>query len=93
MGLLSERFEPSKNAFIRAAVHDLLEDRGRSVVIVGPRQPDEVHSLAFVMNATLENFGKTVRCFDETEDHASAVEGRGQVATAVGRAIVGRILR
>ncbi|MGA8892522.1 MAG: 4Fe-4S dicluster domain-containing protein, partial [Anaeromyxobacteraceae bacterium] len=40
---------------------DLAANRGRSVVLAGPRQPPAVHALAHAMNAGLGNVGATVR--------------------------------
>ncbi|MBT9559834.1 MAG: 4Fe-4S dicluster domain-containing protein, partial [Myxococcales bacterium] len=52
----SERFEK----FVTAIGKDLAGARGRSVVIVGERQPAWVHGLAAFVNEQLGNVGKTV---------------------------------
>lgn len=39
---------------------DLASNAGESVVVVGPRQPAEVHALAHEINGMLDNLGKTV---------------------------------
>jgi len=46
--------------WIAAMVKDLLEHKGKSLVLAGENQPAVVHALAHAMNATLENAGKTV---------------------------------
>ncbi|MBI1899079.1 MAG: TAT-variant-translocated molybdopterin oxidoreductase [Acidobacteria bacterium] len=39
---------------------DLNAHRGRSLVVAGPRQPAEVHALAYAVNQALGNIGQTV---------------------------------
>ncbi|HEU0141328.1 MAG TPA: TAT-variant-translocated molybdopterin oxidoreductase [Bryobacteraceae bacterium] len=46
--------------WIQAVARDLVAHRGRSLVVVGPRQPAAVHALAHLMNAALGNAGGTV---------------------------------
>ncbi len=45
----------------KAVAADLSAHRGRSIVLVGTRQPPAVHALAHAMNAALGNVGATVR--------------------------------
>ena len=51
---------PDASAWIAAVVRDLQAHRGRSVVVVGERQPPHVHALAHAMNQALGNVGQTV---------------------------------
>ena len=46
--------------WVRAVAADLANNRGRSLVIVGRRQPAAVHALAAALNAALDNVGVTV---------------------------------
>ncbi|MFN0136979.1 MAG: TAT-variant-translocated molybdopterin oxidoreductase, partial [Phycisphaerae bacterium] len=46
---------------------DLLAAKGKSVVLVGPRQPGEAHAMACAINAALGNVGKTVRYLADLE--------------------------
>ena len=46
---------------------DLVANRGRSIVAVGPRQPAGVQALVHSLNAVLENVGSTVRFTSEPE--------------------------
>lgn len=50
-----------------ALADDLAANPGESVVVVGPRQPAEVHALAYELNSLLGNFGKTMVFTDEPE--------------------------
>ncbi len=43
--------------FVRAAAHDLMRARGRSVVVMGDRQPPEAHALVHALNTALSSFG------------------------------------
>jgi Fe-S-cluster-containing dehydrogenase component len=46
--------------FLAAAVKDLLGAKGKSLLVVGDRQPAEVHAVAQAINQTLGNVGTTV---------------------------------
>jgi MoCo/4Fe-4S cofactor protein with predicted Tat translocation signal len=46
--------------WVRAVARDLAEHRGRGVVVAGERQTPEVHALAHLLNAALDNVGRTV---------------------------------
>jgi MoCo/4Fe-4S cofactor protein with predicted Tat translocation signal len=51
-------------AWIAAMVKDLLEHRGRSVVVAGDGQPPVVHAIAHAINGALGNVGTTVSYTD-----------------------------
>ncbi len=63
--------------WISVLVKDLEAAKGRSLVIAGPRQPAEVHAVAFLLNAELGNLGETVT-FTRTNTSSSGF--RPQVA-------------
>ena len=46
--------------WINALAKDLLEHKGKSIVVVGDNQPPMVHALAHAMNSALGNVGTTV---------------------------------
>jgi len=85
--------EPAVLEFLSAAVADLREHMGRSVVVAGPGAPPEVHALVCAINAALGNAGKTVAYTAEPDaERPSYVEairslteamGQGQVRTLV----------
>jgi molybdopterin-containing oxidoreductase family iron-sulfur binding subunit len=50
--------------FISALAKDLLANKGKSLVVAGPRQPAAVHALAAVINQALGNNGNTVTYVD-----------------------------
>ena len=54
-------------SFLRALATDLLGNRGRSLVMAGPRQPPAVHAAALVLNAALGNVGTTVVYHEPTD--------------------------
>jgi molybdopterin-containing oxidoreductase family iron-sulfur binding subunit len=51
-------------AWIAGVAKDLLEHKGKSVVIAGDNQPPVVHALAHAMNSALGNVGTTVTFTD-----------------------------
>ena len=52
--------EPPADPRYDAVRKDLEAHRGRCIVIAGPRQPAAVHALAYLMNESLGNIGRTV---------------------------------
>ncbi|MEW6337974.1 MAG: TAT-variant-translocated molybdopterin oxidoreductase [Acidobacteriota bacterium] len=65
--------------FAAAAAADLAVARGRSLIVAGPRQPAEVHALAWILNEALGAFGATLRAVDDPdgdrESHVQSVTG------------------
>lgn len=53
--------------WVDTLVHDLLEHKGRSIVIAGPGQPPAVHAVVHAINDVLGNVGKTVIYTDPVE--------------------------
>ncbi len=53
--------------FLERLAAELLEQRGTSLVVAGPRQPAAVHALVHRLNATLGNVGKTLVYTEERE--------------------------
>ena len=51
-------------AWINAMAQDLLEHKGKSLVVAGQSQSPYVHALAFAMNSALGNIGQTVDFVD-----------------------------
>lgn len=47
-------------SWITTCAQDLLQNRGKSLVVAGHRQPPAVHLLAHAVNSALDNLGKTV---------------------------------
>jgi molybdopterin-containing oxidoreductase family iron-sulfur binding subunit len=66
--------------WISECAKDLLQNRGKSLVIAGHRQPAVVHLLAHVLNVALDNVGKTV-LFHEIPDLKE--QGIGELAQAL----------
>jgi molybdopterin-containing oxidoreductase family iron-sulfur binding subunit len=57
----------SGDAWTDGVVRDLQSARGKSLVVVGPHQPPDVHLLAYTMNAALGNVGQTVEYIEPVE--------------------------
>jgi molybdopterin-containing oxidoreductase family iron-sulfur binding subunit len=57
-GSMDENTQDSQ--WLTAITDDLLENRGRSIVIAGENQPPSVHALAHVINYSLGNIGHTM---------------------------------
>ena len=51
------------------------EARGRSLIVVGSRQPAAVHALAFVLNQALGNVGRTVQVVKALEPSSDSLAG------------------
>jgi molybdopterin-containing oxidoreductase family iron-sulfur binding subunit len=51
----------SDKKFVSAVAKDLAAHKGKSVVVVGSRQPAAVHALGHLINSVLSNTGATVR--------------------------------
>ena len=45
--------------FLKAAVDDLVANKGKCVVVAGRRQPSHIHALVHALNTALENVGHT----------------------------------
>ncbi len=80
--------------FLAQLADDLLAARGKSVVLVGRRQPPEVHALAHRLNALLDAPGKTLSYVAEpavgADYRGSAVE-LAELTTAMNAGAVGAL--
>lgn len=52
--------EGETDKFLRVLARDLVAHRGRSLIVVGPSQPADVHSAVYRLNSALGNLGETV---------------------------------
>jgi len=57
----------SDEAFVADLADDLAANRGQGVILVGPRQPAEVHALALVLNRALGNVGATLSLLEDPD--------------------------
>jgi molybdopterin-containing oxidoreductase family iron-sulfur binding subunit len=62
---------------------DLDAHRGRSIVLAGDRQPQEVHAQALAINNALGNFGSTIEFVDALAPSAGASDSLRNVAAAL----------
>ena len=67
--------DPEVSKFLAVVTKDLLEHRGRSVIVAGEHQPPEVHALVHRLNAVLGNVGNTLHYIEEIDP-----ERQGHVA-------------
>ncbi len=58
-------YEASTSKEVGVAAKDLQQNSGASLVTVGAQQPAEVHALAYLINQTLGNIGKTISMIPE----------------------------
>jgi molybdopterin-containing oxidoreductase family iron-sulfur binding subunit len=80
-------------AFVRAIASDLLRERGRAIVAVGPSQPPSVHALVHVVNAALGNVGHGVRYTEEPDPgRGPHVESIRELASDMQRGAVDTLL-
>ncbi len=76
--------------WIKPAVHDLLDNKGKSVVLAGSRYGAEVHAIVAAINNALGAFGSTIELLQDTPkpemggfaELQAAVSG-GQIKTLV----------
>ncbi len=70
-----------KPGWIDECAADLLANRGASLVVAGAHLPEQVHAIAYAINAFLGNIGATV---DFVTTPASAASSLQSLATAIG---------
>jgi molybdopterin-containing oxidoreductase family iron-sulfur binding subunit len=74
--------EPDRK-IAEAMARDLLQHRGRSLVVVGPGQPPEIHALAALVNDRLGNHGSTIVYTAAGEPGTSAIDAFRQLVAAM----------
>jgi len=73
-------------AWIDALVADLVGNRQRAAVLVGPRQPAHVHALAFAINHALGAVGGTLEMYPPTDpEQPASVESLGELMNGIDR--------
>ncbi|MBX7172614.1 MAG: TAT-variant-translocated molybdopterin oxidoreductase [Pyrinomonadaceae bacterium] len=65
------------NKWVDVMAKDLLEAKGKSLVVAGDNQPPVVHALAHAMNAALNNVGQTVTYTDPLSEKADVAQTDG----------------
>lgn len=84
---------PLPAAAMRAIVGDLIQHRGRSLLVAGETQPPEVHALVHAINQALGNVGRTVEYIDPHGDAGTAViPGMAELVAAMVAGRVGHLL-
>ena len=63
--------------WINAVAKDLLENRGKSIVVAGANQPPVVHALANAINQTLGNVGTTITYVEPLQPNADVLQMDG----------------
>ncbi len=77
-------FDRGGKKWVEVMARDLLSARGRSLVVVGPRQPAVVHAVVHAINQALGNVNQTVRYTAVPEGlAASAVASIQELASAI----------
>ena len=80
--------DPALSAWIEACARDLQDHRGRSLVVVGDRQPAVVHALAHAINQALGNVGATV---DYAEPAPLSPQRPGSLSSLAADMTAGRV--
>ena len=70
------------DAWVAACAKDLLNNKGKSLVLAGHRQPLAVHLLANAINIALGNIGKTVVLLEAPENKAGSIVDLAQSLNA-----------
>jgi molybdopterin-containing oxidoreductase family iron-sulfur binding subunit len=78
--------------FLSVLAKDLTDNRGRSLVAVGARQPAEVHALAARVNALLGNHDTLAYTADPDAERLSHVEDIFQLASDMNKGVVKNLL-
>jgi molybdopterin-containing oxidoreductase family iron-sulfur binding subunit len=79
--------------FVNALARDLIANAGRSAIVVGPRQSEAVHAIALLLNAVLENVGRTVAYVPSPLPDAGAFAADlARLATAIDEKRVERLV-
>jgi len=84
----SEELEPLtrgldvKAEWIKECAADLIENRGRSLVVAGAHLPATVHALAYAMNAVLGNVGQTLDFVEVSAPSAASIQDLAKAITA-----------
>ncbi|MBU1676753.1 TAT-variant-translocated molybdopterin oxidoreductase, partial [bacterium] len=81
-----------QETFVPALARDLTANRGRGLVVVGPRMPDHAHALCHLLNRALGNCGRTVTYSPEEPrglTHGAAI---ADVAHGVGKGSIDTLL-
>ncbi len=65
------------NKWVDVMAKDLLEHKGKSLVVAGDNQPAVVHALAHAINATLGNVGQTVTYTDSFSPNTEKTQAEG----------------
>ncbi len=58
-----KEYVKSLKEWVKECAKDLVSKKGKSVVLVGPNQPEELHVLGLALNDALGAFGKTINAY------------------------------
>ena len=76
-GVEAPNLDPEQQKWVNAVAADLVQHRGKSLIVPGEFQTPVVQALAHVMNASLGNVGQTVSYIDPVEldpvEHAQSI--------------------
>ena len=72
-----------QKSWVEALAQDLLEHRGKSIILAGQGQPAAVHAAATLLNSALGNLGQTITLHRSDEQGRSSRSGLGDLATAM----------
>ncbi|MEO1236502.1 MAG: TAT-variant-translocated molybdopterin oxidoreductase, partial [Planctomycetota bacterium] len=90
---VSPELDAAQRVFTEKLAKDLKENKGQSLVVVGDGQPASVHALAWAINQTLGNLGRTVSLTEEpAAEDGSQVDAIARVTDAMNAGEVDTLL-
>jgi Fe-S-cluster-containing dehydrogenase component len=83
-----DRSLPYRQRLLAAMAQDLAANRGRGIVLVGERQPPEVHAAIHALNQKLGNHGATIEWMEQSDSGRTSMESIQDLANQISSRLV-----